>query len=73
MNHSPRTLSAARPFKPLPLALAAALVAAPAFAQQSAKADDGKIETVVITATKRLQPLQSTPIAVSVISGSSLE
>jgi iron complex outermembrane receptor protein len=55
------------------LPLAAALVAAlPAMAQQ-APADDGKLETVTITATKRVQPLQSTPIAISVISGSVLE
>jgi len=55
------------------LPLVAALVAAlPAMAQQ-APADDGKLETVTITATKRVQPLQSTPIAISVISGSVLE
>ena len=73
MSHRTRTLSAAHSFQPLPLALAAALVAMPALAQQAAKADDGKVETVVITATKRLQPLQATAIAVSVISGNSLE
>jgi iron complex outermembrane receptor protein len=60
------------------LPLAAALMAAlPALAQQAAlpppAADSGKLETVVITATKRLQPLQSTPIAVSVIGGGGLE
>ena len=55
------------------LPLAAALVAAlPALAQQ-APADDGKLEIVTITATKRVQPLQSTPIAISVISGGVLE
>ena len=55
------------------LPLAAALVAAlPAGAQQ-ALADDGRLETVLITATKRVQPLQSTPIAISVISGGVLE
>lgn len=55
------------------LPLAAALIAAlPALAQQ-APADDGKLETVTITATKRVQPLQSTPIAISVISGGVLE
>ena len=59
---------------PLAAALLAALpVAFPAWAQQAPKADEGKVETVVITATKRLQPLQSTPIAVSVISGGTLE
>ena len=60
------------------LPLAAALVATwpvafPALAQQAAKADDGKVETVTITATKRMQPLQATPIAISVISGAALE
>ena len=59
---------------PLAAALLAALpVAFPALAQQAAPADTGKLETVVITATKRIQPLQATPIAISVISGSSLE
>jgi iron complex outermembrane receptor protein len=53
-----------------PVALAAlAVLAGPAAAQS----DGGKLETVTITATKRLQPLQSTPIAVSVISGNTLE
>ncbi len=52
----------------LPLALAAAALAA-----QSQAQDSGKLEVVTITATKRLQPLQSTPIAVSVISGNTLE
>ena len=59
---------------PLAAALLAALpLAFPALAQQAPAADSGKLETVTITATKRLQPLQSTPIAVSVISGSALE
>ena len=58
---------------PLAAALSANLTAAlPALAQQ-APADDGKLETVTITATKRVQPLQSTPIAISVISGGVLE
>jgi iron complex outermembrane receptor protein len=68
-----------------PLALAAALACgAPAFAQQpgaggssgaqpAAAPDDGKVEQVTITATKRPQPLQTTPIAISVISGQALE
>ena len=62
----------------LPVAQAAVLALAmtgwTAQAQQAeAKKDDGKVETVVITATKRIQPLQSTPIAISSISGSTLE
>ncbi|MDE2145629.1 MAG: TonB-dependent receptor [Burkholderiales bacterium] len=60
---------------PLAVALAAAL---PALAQQAAApaasaADDGRIQQVTITATKRVQPLQKTPIAISVISGTTLE
>ena len=60
------------------ITLAAALLAAlpaafPVLAQQAVKADDGKVETVTITATKRIQPLQATPIAISVISGTALE
>jgi iron complex outermembrane recepter protein len=55
----------------LPVAAAALCACLPAAAQQST--DNGKLETVVITATKRAQPLQSTPIAVSVIGGAALE
>ena len=74
MTHRPFPAPAARRFKLLPLAAATALTASSAFAQQAPlKADDGKVETVVITATKRIQPLQATPIAVSVISGNALE
>ena len=58
------------PGRYLPL-VAAVITAMPAMAQQAA--DSGRLETVVITATKRVQPLQSTPIAVSVISGGTLE
>ncbi len=63
------------PLRPTPMQAAVAalfatsLVAAPVWAQS----DDGKVETVTISATKRPQPLQSTPIAISVISGSALE
>ena len=53
---------------PLALSLCAAL---PALAQQTG--DSGQLETVTITATKRVQPLQTTPIAVTVISGGALE
>ena len=44
-------------------------------AQQAAAPapDTGKLETVIITATKRAQPLQTTPIAVTVVSGAQLE
>ncbi len=66
-RHTPVALAAA-------LAIAAWAAAPAAFAQSApATADSGKLETVVITATKRLQPLQSTPIAVSVIGGGTLE
>ena len=58
------------PGRYLPL-VAAVITAMPAMAQQAA--DSGRLETVIITATKRVQPLQSTPIAVSVISGGTLE
>ena len=58
--------------RPALLPLAAALCAClPAQAQQAP--DSGKLETVIITATKRIQPLQTTPIAISVISGAALE
>ena len=65
------------------LPLAAALLSAlpfwsalPALAQTSppaAEPDTGRLQTVTVTATKRLQPLQSTPIAISVLNGGALE
>ncbi|MDQ2778097.1 MAG: TonB-dependent receptor [Pseudomonadota bacterium] len=55
-------------FRRLPLALAL-LAALPALAQQAPT----QLETVTVTATKRLQPLQSTPIAITVLSGAQLE
>ncbi len=60
------------PLSALTLAASAAMISLSAQAQQAA-ADTGQLETVIITATKRVQPLQSTPIAVSVISGGQLE
>ncbi|MDE2276946.1 MAG: TonB-dependent receptor [Burkholderiales bacterium] len=76
-----RRARSARPsaFARLPLA-AALLAALPALAPQAAApaaaasgVDTGKVQEVIISATKRLQPLQSTPIAVSVLSGTQLE
>jgi len=67
MPRRPHALTSRR----LPLALAL-LAALPALAQPAQPAPT-QLETITITATKRLQPLQSTPIAVSVLSGSSLE
>ncbi|MFO1329223.1 MAG: TonB-dependent receptor [Rubrivivax sp.] len=55
--------------RPTPLVLAL-LAALPALAQT---ADNTQLETVTITATKRVQPLQQTPIAVTVIGGGALE
>ncbi len=66
------------PFRPnftvssLALAASAAIAATSAQAQPVAP-NSGQLETVIITATKRVQPLQSTPIAVSVIGGGQLE
>ena len=54
--------------------VAALPVQAQAQAQTQAQAQGStQLDTIVITATKRAQPLQSTPIAVSVISGGALE
>lgn len=56
----------------------AAMVAGFANAQQppasAAKADDAnQLQTIVITATKRAEPLQSVPIAITVLNGEQLE
>jgi iron complex outermembrane recepter protein len=70
MTRSPLTSRTSRCLQLTPLALSL-LAAMPALAQQAG--DTGQLETVTITATKRVQPLQQTPIAVTVISGGSLE
>lgn len=53
------------------LVAAATVAAGQAYAQQAA--DSGQIQTIVVTATKRAEPLQSVPIAISVIGGDQLE
>ena len=62
--------SARTVLRPSLIALACA-AAWPVHAQQATEST--QLDTVVITATKRPQPLQSTPIAVSVISGGAME
>ncbi|MFN5190445.1 MAG: TonB-dependent receptor [Burkholderiales bacterium] len=57
--------------------VASTLASGAAFAQQATKPDpkkdDDKLETIVVTATKRSESLQSVPVAVSVVSGDDLE
>ena len=67
-------MRANHPLRLLPLSAALAS-AIPALAQQAPApaADSGTLDTVVITATKRVQPLQQTPIAVTVVGGGALE
>jgi iron complex outermembrane recepter protein len=78
MNRSPLATRSIAPsrlrhiLRPTPLAVAL-LAALPVMAQQAPATDTGKLETVTVTATKRVQPLQTTPIAISVISGGALE
>jgi len=63
----------------LPLAaVIAAFIAGQANAQQAgappAKAEDtNQLETITVTATKRSEPLQTVPIAISVVSGDTIE
>ena len=61
-------------FASLLLASTATMVAAPAFAQDSAGAeeDTGGIAEIVVTAQKRAESAQTVPIAISVFSGDSL-
>jgi len=51
------------------------LTAAPALAQQvpDAKAQSGGLEEIVVTARKRVEDVQSVPVAVSALSGAALE
>ncbi len=64
--------------KLLPLLVASALIAGGAQAQQAASPatavkDENQLETITVTATKRSEPLQSVPIAITVMSGDKLE
>ncbi len=70
--------------KLLPALISAALTGGMAQAQEATKpsakpaaaegaSDSTKLETIVVTATKRAAPLQSVPIAITVINGSVLE
>ncbi len=55
-------------------ALVAGLVNAQEAAKPTAKAEESnQLETITVTATKRSEPLQSVPIAISVLSGDKLE
>ena len=60
------------------VAAIAALVAGAVHAQQAAKPaakaeDSEKLEVITVTATKRSEPLQSVPVAITVMSGDKLE
>jgi iron complex outermembrane receptor protein len=73
----PRIASRCRPPAPA-LATLALLVSGAVAAQQAAKPADGdkdaeQLERITVTATKRVEPLQSVPVAVSVVSGDKLE
>jgi iron complex outermembrane recepter protein len=52
---------------------ALALIATPAFAQEAPPADDEAIGEIIVTAQKRSERLQDVPVAVSVVSGATLE
>jgi iron complex outermembrane receptor protein len=58
---------------PIAIAVVAALAAAPAARAQEAGTTAGGLEEIIVTAQKREQNLQEVPIAVSVVSGSTLE
>ena len=49
------------------------LTAAPAFAQDAAPAEEEAIGEIIVTAQKRSERLQDVPVAVSVVSGATLE
>ena len=52
---------------------ALALMATPAFAQDATPAEDEAIGEIIVTAQKRSERLQDVPVAVSVVSGATLE
>ena len=52
---------------------ALALMATPALAQDAAPAEDEAIGEIIVTAQKRSERLQDVPVAVSVVSGATLE
>jgi iron complex outermembrane receptor protein len=63
--------------KPVPtrmaLAVAAAILAAGAHAQEAQQPDQGKLETVVVTANKRAQNLQDVPASITVLGDAVLQ
>ena len=56
----------------LPTLVASAVLSCGA-AQAQTAADDSQLSTIVVTATKRAEPLQSVPIAITVLSGAQME
>lgn len=63
-----------RTFRPLPLAVAAALLASGATqAQTQDAADSGRLESVVVTANKRAQNLQDVPASITVLGDAILQ
>ena len=57
----------------LTVCAAALALAFPAVAQQAAPKDDGKIPEVVVTASKRKESIQSVPMSVDAVTGSTLQ
>ena len=59
--------------KPAAAAIAVALLAMSAHAQDARQADPGKLETVVVTANKRAQNLQDVPASITVLGDAVLQ
>jgi iron complex outermembrane receptor protein len=51
----------------------AAMAAVSAQAQEAAKADAAEVQQITVTATRRAEPLQKVPVAVSVMDGQAME
>jgi iron complex outermembrane recepter protein len=71
--HARQNCKSRNSMSPVAVAVLAALAGSPAARAQEAATPEGGLEEIIVTAQKREQNLQEVPIAVSVVSGATLE